>query len=143
MSKTQLENIKYRILKMISSGIITNEDIKELNSMTWEDVSNAYNPNSFKSTVLFQIYCNPYLLCNDNIVKFKFDIDIDDIADLLIKRYNNELEEYTYRLKEGYINRDEYELMCDELYSLYFNSSFVSERLYRIRKKFVLKMFEK
>ena len=66
----QYENIKRRIFRLISREFIVDEDIKNLSSMNFDDIIELNRTGDFKSKVLYDIYFNPYLLCNDKLIEY-------------------------------------------------------------------------
>ena len=55
---------------------------------------------------------------------------MEDIAPLLIKRYNMEIDELIYRLRESEINQDEYYYQVNQFKKVYFESSIIGRRIY-------------
>ena len=128
-----LNNLKENLYNMIKDNYINNNDIKNISDFEFTEIENVDYINSFKNKVLLSIYINPYLLCNDKIIE-EFDIDIESLSNLLIKRYNEELLEYENRLKEGFITYPEYNNNITMLHNIYFKTSNVGMRLENINK---------
>lgn len=128
-----LNNLKENLYNMIKDNYINNNDIKNISDFEFTEIENVDYINSFKNKVLLSIYINPYLLCNDKIIE-EFDIDIESLSNLLIKRYNEELLEYENRLKEGLITYPEYNNNITMLHNIYFKTSNVGMRLENINK---------
>ena len=128
-----LNNLKEKLYSMIKDNYINKNDIKNISSFEFTEIENVDYINSFKNKVLLSIYINPYLLCNDKIIE-EFDIDIESLSNLLIKRYNEELLEYENRLKEGLITYPEYNNNITMLHNIYFKTSNVGMRLENINK---------
>ena len=128
-----LNNLKENLYNMIKDNYINNNDIKNISDFEFTEIENVDYINSFKNKVLLSIYINPYLLCNDKIIE-EFDIDIESLSNLLIKRYNEELQEYENRLKDGLITYQEYNNNITILHNIYFNNSIVGMRLENINK---------
>ena len=115
--------------------------------ITFDDIDNLYNSNiddllkkidSYKDKVLLSIYINPYLLCNDYLVRIDgFNIDI--ISKLLIKRYNDEIYEYNTRLMNGDITYIEYCNNIMMLNKLYFTSTMMGSRISKINEDKIIK----
>ena len=94
--------------------------------------------DSYKDKVLLSIYINPYLLCNDYLVRIDgFNIDI--ISKLLIKRYNDEIYEYNTRLMNGDITYIEYCNNIMMLNKLYFTSTMMGSRISKINEDKIIK----
>lgn len=128
-----LNSAKEKLYKMILENYINCIDINNISNLKFTDIENLNFNNSFKNKVLLSIYINPYLLCNDKIIE-EFDIDIESLSNLLIKRYNEELLEYENRLKEGLITYPEYNNNITMLHNIYFKTSNVGMRLENINK---------
>lgn len=128
-----LNNLKENLYNMIKDNYINNNDIKNISDFEFTEIENVDYINSFKNKVLLSIYINPYLLCNDKIIE-EFDIDIESLSNLLIKRYNEELLEYENRLKEGLITYPEYNNNITMLHNIYFKTSNFGMRLENINK---------
>ena len=128
-----LNNLKENLYNMIKDNYINKDDIKNISDFEFTEIENVDYINSFKNKVLLSIYINPYLLCNDKIIE-EFDIDIESLSNLLIKRYNEELLEYENRLKEGLITYPEYNNNITMLHNIYFKTSNVGMRLENINK---------
>ena len=128
-----LNNLKEKLYNMIKDNYINKDDIKNISDFEFTEIENVDYINSFKNKVLLSIYINPYLLCNDKIIE-EFDIDIESLSNLLIKRYNEELLEYENRLKEGLITYPEYNNNITMLHNIYFKTSNVGMRLENINK---------
>ena len=128
-----LNNLKENLYNMIKDNYINKDDIKNISDFEFTEIENVDYINSFKNKVLLSIYINPYLLCNDKIIE-EFDIDIESLSNLLIKRYNEELLEYENRLKEGFITYPEYNNNITMLHNIYFKTSNVGMRLENINK---------
>lgn len=123
----QYENVKRRIFDLISRGFILDDDIINLSKMTFNDITELKKKEDFKSEVLADIYFNPFLLCNDKLIKEPF-ISLDSIANLLVKRFNEEVYEYNIKLNEGEISEMEYNNNKLYLNYLYFSSTFVGKK---------------
>ena len=100
-----LEGIKKKIYFMFVREEITFDDIDNLYNSNIDDLLKKID--SHKDKLLLSIYINPYLLCNDYLVRIDgFNVDI--ISRLLIKRYNEEVYEYNVRLINGDLTYIEY-----------------------------------
>ena len=128
-----LNNLKENLYNMIKDNYINNNDIENISDFEFTEIENVDYINSFKNKVLLSIYINPYLLCNDKIIE-EFDIDIESLSNLLIKRYNEELIEYENRLKEGLITYQEYNNNILMLHYLYFMNTKIGMRIESINK---------
>ena len=128
-----LNSAKEKLYKMILENYINCIDINNISNLKFTDIENLNFNNSFKNKVLLSIYINPYLLCNDKIIE-EFDIDIESLSNLLIKRYNEELFEYENRLKEGLITYQEYNNNILMLHYLYFMNTKIGMRIESINK---------
>lgn len=128
-----LNSAKEKLYKMILENYINCIDINNISNLKFTDIENLDFNNSYKNKVLLSIYLNPYLLCDDKIIT-ECDIDIDSFSNLLIKRYNEELQEYENRLKDGLITYQEYNNNITILHNIYFNNSIVGMRLENINK---------
>ena len=128
-----LNSAKEKLYKMILENYINCIDINNISNLKFTDIENLNFNNSYKNKVLLSIYLNPYLLCDDKIVT-ECDIDIDSFSNLLIKRYNEELQEYENRLKDGLITYQEYNNNITILHNIYFNNSIAGMRLENINK---------
>ena len=137
-----LNNLKENLYNMIKDNYINKDDIKNISDFEFTEIENVDYINSFKNKVLLSIYINPYLLCNDKIIE-EFDIDIESLSNLLIKRYNEELLEYENRLKEGLITYPEYNNNITMLHNIYFKTSNVGMRLENINKDKIKKKVRK
>lgn len=121
---------------MFVREFITFDDINELTNYTIYDFSNMQK--SYKNRALLNIYINPYLLCNDHIIRIDgFDVDI--ISKLIIKRYNEEVYEYNNRLVNGNITYLEYCNNVMMLNNLYFTSTIIGNRISDINKEKIIK----
>ena len=131
-----LEEKKKNIYFMFVRELISFDDINEITSYTIYDFSNM--KKLYKNRVLLNIYINPYLLCNDNIVRIDgFNIDI--LSKLLIKRYNDEIYEYNNRLMNGDISYLEYCNSVMVLNNLYFTSTMIGDRISNMNKDKIIK----
>lgn len=124
----QIKTFKERVLELIEKEFINENDIKMLSDMTFDEVISLWESKTFRNKVLFTIYLNPYLLCNDEMVKNK-PLDINIISNILIKRYNEELDEYKDRLLNGEISNNEYLNNCNCLTKLYFTSTLMGIKI--------------
>ena len=61
-------------------------------------------------------------------------LSIKTIANILIKRYNEELIELDNQFHNGFISRDEFNNNCLYFHNLYFNSSLIGQRIKHIYK---------
>ena len=126
-----LEGIKKNIYFMFVREEITFNDIDNLYNSNIDDLLKKID--SYKDKVLLSIYINPYLLCNDYLVRIDgFNIDI--ISKLLIKRYNDEIYEYNTRLMNGDITYIEYCNNIMMLNKLYFTSTMMGSRISKINE---------
>ncbi len=131
-----LEGIKKNIYFMFVREEITFNDIDNLYNSNIENLLNKQE--SYKDKVLLSIYINPYLLCNDYLVRIDgFNIDI--ISKLLIKRYNDEIYEYNTRLMNGDITYIEYCNNIMMLNKLYFTSTMMGSRISKINEDKIIK----
>ena len=131
-----LEEKKKNIYFMFVRELISFDDINEITSYTIYDFSNM--KKLYKNRVLLNIYINPYLLCNDNIVRIDgFNMDI--LSKLLIKRYNDEIYEYNNRLMNGDISYLEYCNSVMVLNNLYFTSTMIGDRISNMNKDKIIK----
>lgn len=121
-----LEGIKKKIYFMFVREEITFDDIDNLYNSNIDDLLKKID--SYKDKVLLSIYINPYLLCNDYLVRIDgFNVDI--ISRLLIKRYNEEVYEYNVRLINGDLTYMEYCNNIRMLNNLYFTSTMIGSRI--------------
>ena len=121
-----LEGIKKNIYFMFVREEITFDDIDNLYNSNIDDLLKKID--SHKDKVLLSIYINPYLLCNDYLVRIDgFNVDI--ISRLLIKRYNEEVYEYNVRLINGDLTYMEYCNNIRMLNNLYFTSTMIGSRI--------------
>ena len=121
-----LEGIKKKIYFMFVREEITFDDIDNLYNSNIDDLFKKID--SHKDKLLLSIYINPYLLCNDNLVRIDgFNVDI--ISRLLIKRYNEEVYEYNVRLINGDLTYMEYCNNIRMLNNLYFTSTMIGSRI--------------
>ena len=131
-----LEGIKKNIYFMFVREEITFNDIDNLYNSNIDDLLKKID--SYKDKVLLSIYINPYLLCNDYLVRIDgFNIDI--ISKLLIKRYNDEIYEYNTRLMNGDITYIEYCNNIMILNKLYFTSNMMVSRISKINEDKIIK----
>lgn len=131
-----LEGIKKNIYFMFVREEITFNDIDNLYNSNIDDLLKKID--SYKDKVLLSIYINPYLLCNDYLVRIDgFNIDI--ISKLLIKRYNDEIYEYNTRLMNGDITYIEYCNNIMMLNKLYFTSTMMGSRISKINEDKIIK----
>ena len=121
-----LEGIKKKIYFMFVREEITFDDIDNLYNSNIDDLLKKID--SHKDKLLLSIYINPYLLCNDYLVRIDgFNVDI--ISRLLIKRYNEEVYEYNVRLINGDLTYIEYCNNIMILNNLYFTSTMIGSRI--------------
>ncbi len=121
-----LEGIKKKIYFMFVREEITFDDIDNLYNSNIDDLLKKID--SHKDKLLLSIYINPYLLCNDYLVRIDgFNVDI--ISRLLIKRYNEEVYEYNVRLINGDLTYMEYCNNIRMLNNLYFTSTMIGSRI--------------
>ena len=121
-----LEGIKKNIYFMFVREEITFDDIDNLYNSNIDDLLRKID--SHKDKLLLSIYINPYLLCNDYLVRIDgFNVDI--ISRLLIKRYNEEVYEYNVRLINGDLTYMEYCNNIRMLNNLYFTSTMIGSRI--------------
>lgn len=121
-----LEGIKKNIYFMFVREEITFDDIDNLYNSNIDDLLKKID--SHKDKLLLSIYINPYLLCNDYLVRIDgFNVDI--ISRLLIKRYNEEVYEYNVRLINGDLTYMEYCNNIRMLNNLYFTSTMIGNRI--------------
>ena len=130
MNKNELNNIRVKITKLFYYGVVNIEDIRSLSNFNLFDVSNNYNSMDFKTKVLFDL--NPYLLCDDNLLTSNPILSIEDISSLLIKRYNEEINELKSRYHDGEYNLDELYIKSNRVRKLYFDSSLIGRRIYHL-----------
>ena len=126
----QYENIKRRIFRLISREFIVDEDIINLSNMNFDDIVDFSRKGDFKNKVLADIYFSPFLLCNDKLIEEPF-ISLDSIANLLVKRFNEEIYEYQLKLNEGEISEMEYNNNQLYLNYLYYTSTFIGRKVCR------------
>ena len=131
------ENIKNKVCYYIMIDMITNNDIISLSNYKLEDLYNLDIKNSYKDKVLLSLYLNPYLLCNDEIATLD-NFNLDVVMSLVIKRYNDELEEYNRLFSVGDISYIEYINNIKVLNRLYFESSNIGRRIEIINKDKIL-----
>lgn len=129
MNDKQLNILRNQITQLIKNNIINVNDISKLKFKKSFDFNNE---DDFVSKVLYTIYLNPYILCNDNMLKEYPILSIDLIAPLLIKRYNEEIVELYQQYEEGTYSKEQLKTMIKELKYLYFDSSIISSRIYHI-----------
>ncbi len=126
-----LEGIKKKIYFMFVREEITFDDIDNLYNSNIDDLLKKID--SHKDKLLLSIYINPYLLCNDYLVRIDgFNVDI--ISRLLIKRYNEEVYEYNTRLINGDLTYIEYCNNIMILNNLYFTSTIMGSRISKINE---------
>ena len=126
-----LEGIKKNIYFMFVREEITFDDIDNLYNSNIDDLLKKID--SHKDKLLLSIYINPYLLCNDYLVRIDgFNVDI--ISRLLIKRYNEEVYEYNVRLINGDLTYIEYCNNIMILNNLYFTSTIMGSRISKINE---------
>ena len=126
-----LEGIKKKIYFMFVREEITFDDIDNLYNSNIDDLLKKID--SHKDKLLLSIYINPYLLCNDYLVRIDgFNVDI--ISRLLIKRYNEEVYEYNVRLINGDITYIEYCNNIMMLNKLYFTSTMMGSRISKMNE---------
>ena len=126
-----LEGIKKNIYFMFVREEITFDDIDNLYNSNIDDLLKKID--SHKDKLLLSIYINPYLLCNDYLVRIDgFNVDI--ISRLLIKRYNEEVYEYNVRLINGDLTYIEYYNNIMILNNLYFTSTMMGSRISKINE---------
>lgn len=126
-----LEGIKKNIYFMFVREEITFDDIDNLYNSNIDDLLKKID--SHKDKLLLSIYINPYLLCNDYLVRIDgFNVDI--ISRLLIKRYNEEVYEYNVRLINGDITYMEYYNNIMILNKLYFTSTMMGSRISKMNE---------
>ena len=126
-----LEGIKKNIYFMFVREEITFDDIDNLYNSNIDDLLKKID--SHKDKLLLSIYINPYLLCNDYLVRIDgFNVDI--ISRLLIKRYNEEVYEYNVRLINGDLTYMEYCNNIMILNNLYFTSTMIGSRISKINE---------
>ncbi len=126
-----LEGIKKKIYFMFVREEITFDDIDNLYNSNIDDLLKKID--SHKDKLLLSIYINPYLLCNDYLVRIDgFNVDI--ISRLLIKRYNEEVYEYNVRLINGDLTYIEYCNNIMILNNLYFTSTIMGSRISKINE---------
>ena len=126
-----LEGIKKNIYFMFVREEITFDDIDNLYNSNIDDLLRKID--SHKDKLLLSIYINPYLLCNDYLVRIDgFNVDI--ISRLLIKRYNEEVYEYNVRLINGDLTYIEYCNNIMILNNLYFTSTIMGSRISKINE---------
>ena len=126
-----LEGIKKKIYFMFVREEITFDDIDNLYNSNIDDLLKKID--SHKDKLLLSIYINPYLLCNDYLVRIDgFNVDI--ISRLLIKRYNEEVYEYNVRLINGDLTYIEYYNNIMILNNLYFTSTMMGSRISKINE---------
>ena len=126
-----LEGIKKKIYFMFVREEITFDDIDNLYNSNIDDLLKKID--SHKDKLLLSIYINPYLLCNDYLVRIDgFNVDI--ISRLLIKRYNEEVYEYNVRLINGDLTYIEYCNNIMILNNLYFTSTMIGSRISKINE---------
>ena len=131
-----LEGIKKNIYFMFVREEITFNDIDNLYNSNIDDLLKKID--SYKDKVLLSIYINPYLLCNDYLVRIDgFNVDI--ISRLLIKRYNEEVYEYNTRLMNGDITYIEYCNNIMMLNKLYFTSTMMGSRISKMNEDKIIK----
>jgi len=127
IKRRNLEAKKSRIQELIEKKYITNMDIKELIGKSYSEICNDYRSPIETKRYLYKIYVQPYHLCKD----YSNKIDIDLIAQLMIKRYAMELSEVNYLYSDGALNLNEYYAYLDKLVTLYFKTSLVGELIYQ------------
>ena len=132
MNKYELNNIRIRVTNLLNYGVVSNEDIRSLSNQNIFEMSNNYNSEDFRSKVLFTIYINPYILCDDSLLNDRPILSIEDISSLLIKRYNEEIRELKNHYYEGDLNLDQMYIKANQVRKLYFDSSLIGRRIYRI-----------
>ena len=89
MNKYELNNIRIRITHLLNYGLVSNEDIRSLSNQNLFKISNSYDSEDFVSKLLFTIYINPYILCDDNLLKDKPILDNNESFDSVNLSINN------------------------------------------------------
>ena len=131
MKKEELNNLRKNIYYKLKTGVLDKYDIISLVNFSFNDILSLDIKSIEKQQLLYNIYINPFLLCNDYMYKNGIlFITMEDIAPLLIKRYNMEIDELTYRLYEYEINQNEYYYQVNSLKKLYFESSIIGRRIF-------------
>ena len=141
ISYQNIEGTKNKIFNMVKRDYISNEDLEFLCSRSFIDMEKYVRDNNIKCNILLQIYLNPYLLCCDRLLEEKSDLlEIELISKLLIKRYNEELNEYSVKYQAGEINNFEFNNNVMFLKSLYFTSTTMGQMIYRKYSQDILKI---
>ena len=134
------EHVTKKIYFMYLSGFINNGDIERLVNSNINDVIS--NIDTYKDSILFSIYINPYLLSNDYLLELDY-VDFNLISRLIIKRYNEEITEYNNLFVNGDISYKEYYNNVMKLNNLYFNSTKVGNRISTINCEDIVGKFKK
>ena len=131
MNFQNMSNIKNKIFWMVKRDYISNEDLEFLYQKDFIDMQRYASENNFNHYMLFQIYLNPYLLCDDRLLEKRNNfLDVDVLSKLLIKRYNEELREYKVKYKDGEISEGELNNNTLYLKNLYFTSTNIGKMIY-------------
>ncbi len=120
---------KEKLSNLFYMNVITPQDIIDLEKMSFTDVLNLRNSKIIKNRYLYSIYMNPYLLCMQSC------IDIDIIAKILLKRYKNEIFELDLKYEDGEINKEQLNIYKNNLYNLYFKTTFIGLKIEKIYLK--------
>ena len=136
MNKLELENARRKIYYLFKENIIEKEDIRLISQLSFDEIVKL-EPNN-KNKILYSIYVYPFLLCNDymftNGILF---LQTEEIAYLLVRRYNMEIDELSYQFKEYDIKQDEYYCQVNRLKKMYFESSIIGRRIQQYYKNII------
>lgn len=130
----KIEREKNIIELLLIKKIITEKMIKEITVKNFQQILDYGNSEDEVNKYLYNIYIKPYLICTDKPI-----LDLDIIAELLVKRYNMEQSELNLRFKKYDINLSEYIISTDLLNNLYFNSSNTGKKIKRYYNDSIIK----
>lgn len=126
IDQTKIKDKKNHIQELIQKDFITNDDIKSLLNKSFDEILKYSISRITKERLLYKIYLQPYLLCDDELSK----INVNLIVELMIKRYTMEISEINYLYKEGSISLKDYYRYIDSLVYAYFNTSEIGKTIY-------------
>lgn len=117
----KIKEMRFIIKKIIDKGLITENDVLYFSRLTYPYTAYYDSKKTFNRTkYLNQIFTSPFLLCDQENLKINIKVLLPN---LLEYRYNYEIEELKYQLDKGYITKEEYNNMEDDLYFAYYLSS--------------------
>lgn len=142
MNFQDISNIKNKIFSMVKKREISDTNLELLFHNTLGDMEQFVRKNNSENNkILLQIYLNPYLLCDDRLLEDNNNfLNLELLSNLLVKRYNEELQEYETRYKDGETNKVELNnnILC--LKNLYFTSTKIGKKIYNKYSDEILKL---